>query len=129
MLKIVSIVFVLLFLSEGIVKAAPEKDEEKKQAIIIVDDSKNTKNDRPRAPQRSSSVECYYQDGIITIEFETTEGDATFTVTDVVTGDNASTMFNTAMEFNYFIGSEPSTYLLEISTSEGNNYEGFLTID
>ena len=87
------------------------------------------KNDRPRAPQRHSTVDCFYQDGVITIEFEIPEGDAVLTVTDVVTGDNASTTFNTAMGFNYFIGSEPSTYLLEISTSAGNDYEGYLTID
>lgn len=86
-------------------------------------------NDRPRAPQRHSSVECYYQNGVISIEFETPEGDATFTVTDVMTGDNASTTFNTAVEFNYYIGTTPSTYLLEISTSAGNAYEGYLTLD
>ena len=99
------------------------------ERVKPVELQKKGSKDRPRAPQRYSPVECYYQDGVITIEFETAEGDATFTVTDVVTGDNVSTMFNTAMEFNYFIGSEPSTYLLEISTSAGNNYEGYLTID
>ena len=105
-----------------------EADNTNSTEIPIQKNERPTKH-RPRAPQRHSTVECFYQDGIITIEFETAEGDATFTVTDVVTGDNASTMFNTAMEFNYFIGSEPSTYLLEISTSEGNNYEGYLTLE
>ena len=120
-LIIISLLFFISFFSLIAEKTEPIQ--------IPVKDKERHQNDRPRAPQRHSTVECYYQDGVITIEFETTEGDATFTVTDVVTGDNASTMFNTAMEFNYFIGSEPSTCLLEISTSAGNNYEGYLTID
>ncbi len=121
-------IFILLF-SWGISNAAQEKTDGEDGELIKVDPKNNTKNDRPRAPQRHSAVECYYQDGVVTIEFENPEGNAVFTVTDVVTGDNASTTFNTAMEFNYFIGSEPSTYLLEISTSAGNDYEGYLTID
>ena len=101
---------------------------------IFMGDASRKEEDTPgprrsRPVERHSTVECYYQDGVITIEFEIPEGDAVFTVTDVMTGDNASTTFNTAMEFNYFIGSEPSTYLLEISTSAGNDYEGYLTID
>lgn len=99
------------------------------ERVKPVELGKKGSKDRPRMPQRHSSVECYYENGVISIQFETPEGDATFTVTDVVTGDNASTTFNTATEFNYFIGTEPSTYLLEINTSAGNVYEGYLTLD
>lgn len=127
MKKIRFLVLLTLLFSFNLMEATDAPSE--RRNIELVKHKRDSGKGRPHAPQRNSTVECYYQDGVITIEFETAEGDATFTVTDVVIGDNASTMFNTAMEFNYFIGSEPSTYLLEISTYEGNNYEGYLTID
>ena len=120
------ILFFALFL--GSLCEAKETTTEP-NVVLLEKKGKDNGNKRPKMPQRHSAVECYYQDGVITIEFEIAEGDAVFTVTDVMTGDNASTTFNTAMEFNYFIGSESSTYLLEISTSAGNDYEGYLTID
>ncbi len=117
----------LFFLSTCCFAYGDKKKDNPPEIFKIYPKEETTKN-RKRMPRRDC-IESYYQNGVITIEFEIPEGDALFTVTDVVTGDNASTTFNTAMEFNYFIGSESSTYLLEISTSAGNDYEGYLTID
>ena len=117
-------IFIILICVLGLISI--DAANERRSAINL---SKRDIKYRPLSLVEHLNAQAYYEDGVIYVQFEYPEGDATFTVTDVVTGDNASTMFNTAMEFNYFIGSETSTYFLEISTSEGNNYEGYLTID
>ncbi len=127
-MKTVRFLVILTLLFSFTTMEATDTPSERRN-IALEKHKRDTGKSRPRAPQRYSSVECYYENGMISIQFEIPEGDATFTVTDVVTGDNASTTFNTAVEFSYYIGTEPSTYLLEINTSAGNTYEGYLTLE
>lgn len=87
-MKTVKFLVILTLLFSFTTMEATDTPSERRN-IGLVKHKRDSGKGRPHAPERYSSVECYYQDGIITIQFETSEGDTTFTVTDVVTGDNA----------------------------------------
>ena len=77
----------------------------------------------------TAEIVCYYQGGKIFIEFSKSQGWSTLKITDLVRSESSTSRFHSGLPFNYQLGNQPSTYLLEISTSAGNDYEGYLTID
>lgn len=85
---------------------------------------------KPNRPHDEEiAVVCYYDNGNISISFESYEGMATAIVTNVFTAEAESWNFSTATQPSvHSIGTVPGTYTIRITTRE-NTYEGIFSID
>ncbi len=97
---------------------------EKYKPISIVHPDSPSK---PRMPARYADIECYYCDGFIYISFDEPEGNASMTIEDVATAEKGIYTFSTLSPYTINIGEVKGTFRLEISTSEGHTYVGYLT--
>ncbi len=95
--------------------------------IIPIKKGDPTKNHRPH--DEESSVTGFYRDGVLSLSFDSYEGMATATLTNLFTGERDSWTFSTATQPSlHTIGSIPATYTLTIKTAE-NTYEAIFAID
>ena len=91
------------------------------------------KKGNPNKPNRphdeENSVTGFYRDGVLSLSFDSYEGMATATLTNLFTGERDSWTFSTATQPSpHTIGSVPATYTLTIKTAE-NTYEAIFAID
>lgn len=122
----------LLFACIVSVSAEEKKDnntntEGSKYHIILIRTGSDISKDKPRMPAKAADIECYYCDGIIFVSFEEPEGNATLRVEDLASFDYSVFNFSTSSPLTVNIGEISGTLQLEISTTEGNNYIGYLT--
>lgn len=120
------IVFLILFLSIGISisaeSAEPSKPNEK---IELIKHDRRQGNHRHRMPARHNEVDCYYQNGFLSLSFEYSEGNATISITDLMETPCFNQQFSTSMPFYLFIGEVDQPLRIEIIT-ESHIYTGCL---
>lgn len=92
--------------------------------IPIKDDTKK-EGSRKRLPVKQS-IECYYLDGVIYVEFAIPEGNAEIIVTDLSTMSDVSSVYSTIMPCTVYIGEINNSQAIEIRTEKGNTYIGQL---
>lgn len=63
------------------------------------------------------------------ISFATPEGKATLTVTHLDSGEKNKETFLTYRPYSTWIGSNTGMYQIELDTTHGGKYIGYLTID
>lgn len=80
----------------------------------------------PRLPSRQK-IECSYEDGTLFISFGLPEGEAELKVLDEVNGDVIVAPFDTQVPLHYYIGEIDGEKKIEVTTANGNTYEGWLT--
>ena len=98
-------------------------------AVPIRQDKPSTPNPPLRPHGEESSVTGFYRDGVLSLSFDSYEGMATATLTNLFTGERDSWTFSTATQPSlHTIGSVPATYTLTIKTAE-NTYEAIFAID
>ncbi len=116
-----------LVLAGVICAPAALADDNPTQILISETKDKPTKPIRPH--DLYEPVQCWYEAGVISLYFETSEGMATVTITNLFTGATASWYVSTALQpATIVMGSEPGTYAIKITTRE-NTYDGVFTID
>lgn len=86
------------------------------------------KNPRPTDAGEENNVWYTYANGLLTINFEQSEGRATMTIARMEDAHTATTSFYSMAPYTYNIGTNPGTYTLVIKTSQ-QQYEALLVID
>lgn len=132
MTRIITLMLMLLFAALSTVMNADDKgsgntDDKTAQRIPFYQIGKDLIKDKPRMPARYADIECYYCDGFIYISFDEPEGNASMTIEDVATAEKGIYTFSTLSPYTINIGEVKGTFRLEISTSEGHTYVGYLT--
>lgn len=80
------------------------------------------KGERPRMPAMIT-VDCWYSEGELYIEFREPEGECDITVTDTTTGFTVTDSFDSAVPYTLYIGT-PASATITLTTDEGNTYIG-----
>ncbi|MDE6334624.1 MAG: hypothetical protein K2L77_08270 [Muribaculaceae bacterium] len=83
---------------------------------------------RPTDAGEENNVWYTYANGLLTINFEQSEGRATMSIARMEDAHTATTSFYTMAPYTYNIGTTPGTYTLVIKTSQ-QQYEALLVID
>ncbi len=123
-----TITITLLILLSALFVNADDKSKEKEPKYLPINLEKgDLPTTRPRAPAMAADIECYYYDGYIHIEFSEAEGDATLRLVDEMTTESASYSFSTLSPFTVYIGVPTDVLRIEVVTSYGNTYVGYLT--
>lgn len=86
------------------------------------------KNPRPTDTGEENNVWYTYANGLLTINFEQTEGRATMTIARMEDAHIATTSFFTMAPYTYNIGTTPGTYTIVVKTSH-QEYEALLEIN
>ena len=86
------------------------------------------KNPRPTDTGEENNVWYTYANGLLTINFEQTEGRATMTIARMEDAHIATTSFFTMAPYTYNIGNAPGTYTIVVKTSH-QEYEALLEIN
>lgn len=102
--------------------------------IVYADNDKNdvpmeNRNNRTKDTAIETPPVCYYDSGTLNISFTVPEGKATLTVTHMDSGEKSRETFLTYRPYTTWIGSVAGTYQIEIDTTHGGRYIGYLTID
>lgn len=100
--------------------AQHHSDNQKGQIPIKKRPSKTS--ERPRMPAMIT-VDCWYGNGELSIEFRNPEGECDITVTDTTTGFTVTDTFDSALPYTIYIGT-PQSAVITLTTEEGNNYYG-----
>lgn len=79
-------------------------------------------SERPRMPAMIT-VDCWYGNGELSIEFRDQEGECDITVTDTATGFTVTDTFDSALPYTIYIGT-PQSAVITLTTEEGNTYYG-----
>ena len=79
---------------------------------------------RPKIPSMQH-IECWYEDGMLTLDFAIPEGDCVLTVTEEQTGMSSGYSFDSASTAQVYIG-EIWNATIEINTENGHSYKGWL---
>lgn len=117
-----SIFFLLNFLS-----FAGDTDSSDINRITIYTTS--TPNIRPKdTSSLENHVECYIKGEYVYIEFEAYEGMVTTKLTNLETGEEQVSKASSLYPIQIYIGHQPASYELSISTS-CNSYIGYFTIE
>lgn len=124
MVKNLRILFILLlsivFSSETVF------GEENRSKPFEINNTKRQEH-RPRKPAMNKSVSAFYEDGILEIQFLSPEGESHVEILNlnnsVCWEENIDTEYPAAI----FIPEEYGTYQIDIITSKGNHYVGYLT--
>lgn len=77
---------------------------------------------RPRMPSMIT-VDCWYGNGELSIEFRDPEGECDITVTDTTTGFTLTDTFDSTLPYTIHIGT-PQSATITLTTDEGNIYYG-----
>lgn len=91
----------------------------------------NLMNNNVRPKDTSSlenNVECYIKGEYVYIEFEAYEGMVTTKLTNLETGEEQVSKASSLYPIQIYIGHQPASYELSISTS-CNSYIGYFTIE
>lgn len=91
---------------------------------IVIHQTRMHKGSRPKAPSRQH-VECFYEDGIMTVSFLIPEGDCVMTVTDNVNGETSYYDFESGSPVEISVG-ELDEATIQIDTALGYTYTGIL---
>lgn len=83
---------------------------------------RKNKRDRPRMPSMIT-VDCWYGNGELSIEFRNPEGECDITVTDTTTGFTVTDTFDSTLPYTIYIGT-PQSATITLTTDEGNTYYG-----
>lgn len=86
------------------------------------------KNPRPTDTGEENNVWYTYANGLLTINFEQTEGRATMTIARMEDAHIATASFFTMAPYTYNIGNAPGTYTIVVKTSH-QEYEALLEIN
>lgn len=89
----------------------------------------NLKNKKIRPRDNSQPVECYfYSEGKLLITFPSSEGWADLLVSTPMGDVVHKERFHTAFEFSTYIGVPDMPWKIEIFTTQGGEYEGWLIL-
>lgn len=102
--------------------AAQQKSENPKGEKVYLRPSSTQNKNRPRMPALIT-VDCWYSEGELYIEFREPEGECDITVTDTITGFTVTDSFDSAVPYTLYIGT-PASATITLTTEEGNNYIG-----
>jgi|GEM_PF-1649199 hypothetical protein len=91
---------------------------------VVISYKKRNNNNKPKAPSMQH-IECWYEDGMLTLDFAIPEGDCVLTVTEEQTGMSSGYSFDSAPTAQVYIG-EIWNATIEINTENGHSYEGWL---
>lgn len=83
---------------------------------------RKSKGEKPRMPAMIT-VDCWYGDGELSIDFRNPEGECDITVTDTTTGFTVTDTFDSALPYTIYIGT-PQSAVITLTTEEGNTYYG-----
>lgn len=87
------------------------------------------KNKKIRPRDNSQPVECYfYSDGKLLIKFPSSEGWADLLISTPMGDVVHKERFHTAFEFSTYIGVPDMPWKIEIFTTQGGEYEGWLIL-
>ena len=98
------------------------------------DDRKNDVELTPRNPRPRDNwpgeinLNCTYVDGVLIFKFHVPEGKAKLTVVNLDNGQRHDATFLTFNSYSHYIGDEPGNYRIDLYTSAGGAYFGYLTI-
>lgn len=84
-------------------------------------------NNHPRKPAKHNEIECFYQDGIIHISFESPEGNAILSISDITDTPCLTQPFSSSVPFTIYIGEIEFPLVINITT-DSCIYEGILSI-
>ena len=101
--------------------SAQQSQNNKGQNIKLRPTNPNNKN-KPRMPAMIT-VDCWYGNGELSIEFRNPEGECDITVTDTATGFTVTDTFDSTPPYTIYIGT-PQSATITLSTEEGNTYYG-----
>lgn len=101
--------------------SAQQSQNNKGQNIKLRPTNPNNKN-KPRMPAMIT-VDCWYGNGELSIEFRDPEGECDITVTDTATGFTVTDTFDSTLPYTIYIGT-PQSATITLSTEEGNTYYG-----
>ena len=101
--------------------SAQQSQNNKGQNIKLRPTNPNNKN-KPRMPAMIT-VDCWYGNGELSIEFRNPEGECDITVTDTATGFTVTDTFDSTLPYTIYIGT-PQSATITLSTEEGNTYYG-----
>ena len=99
------------------------KDNKTRRPVEVAS-TKSHKGHRPKAPSRQH-IECFYEEDSLHFQFTIPEGHCSLVVTDVLTGISLTYDFDSDVYAIVHVG-ELSSANIEITTSNGNIYEGEL---
>ncbi|MCM1332323.1 MAG: DUF3244 domain-containing protein [Bacteroides sp.] len=121
---------ILLFLiiaaifSVGASNDVPGKEPGTMRSIEFKKDRR--KNDRPRMPQKKN-INAYYVLNNLCIDFIYPEGEADIEISNMNDGSiEQRETVDTNMNISIYIPDEEGTYQIDIITSKGNHYVGYL---
>ena len=101
--------------------SAQQSQNNKDKNIKLRPTNPNNKN-RPRMPAMIT-VDCWYGNGELSINFRNPEGECDITVTDTSTGFTVTDTFDSALPYTIYIGT-PQSAVITLTTEEGNTYYG-----
>lgn len=100
-------------------------DFEPKETDVVI----NQKNPRPKDNSTSEiNFNCTYVDGVLIFKFHVPEGKAKLTVVNLDNGQRHDATFLTFNSYSHYMGDEPGNYRIDLDTSAGGAYFGYLTI-
>lgn len=119
--KIFTLLFVILSFAAPFV-AMGQQSLKTAQKVELKD-----KKIRPR--DNSQKVECYfYSDGKLLIKFPSSEGWADLVVSTPMGDVVHKERFHTGFEFSTYIGVPDMPWKIEVTTTQGGEYEGWLIV-
>lgn len=99
-----------------------------KNSVSVYKLKLDSKKIRPR--DNSQKVECYfYSDGKLLIKFPSSEGWADLLVSTPMGDVVHKERFHTAFDFSTYIGVPDMPWKIEVTTTQGGEYEGWLIIN
>lgn len=101
--------------------SAQQSSQNEKAKIYVKKNQQNPTN-KPRMPAMIT-VDCWYGNGELSIEFRDPEGECDITVTDTATGFTVTDTFDSTLPYTIYIGT-PQSATITLSTEEGNTYYG-----
>lgn len=101
--------------------SAQQSSQNGKAKIYVKKNQQNPTN-KPRMPAMIT-VDCWYGNGELSIEFRDPEGECDITVTDTATGFTVTDTFDSTLPYTIYIGT-PQSATITLSTEEGNTYYG-----
>lgn len=121
------LIFISLFILLSILSFAGDTDSSDVNRVIIY--TTNAPTIRPKdTSSLEYNVECYIKGEYVYIEFEAYEGMVTTQLTNMETGEEQTSNASSLYPIQIYIGNQPASYEIYISTSR-NSYIGYFTIE
>ena len=123
--KIITLIFIIVLSGSADGLAAKENGSPRPSARDVrIRRAKQSLSGRPKAPSRQN-IFCVYDGEVLDFVFTYSEGECTLVVTNLSSGSVRSYSFDSSDEASVYVG-PLNTAKIEIVTSKGNEYEGYI---